>query len=144
MTTANVLTLVGAIITAYGVIGILRRNWDGWPAWVRQLTGRAKRFLRFGRPVHHTADAHRDITATITASGVVLTGGADDLIHIWQAIDSLTEQQANNPQQTAELIKQQIGCHDAAQRANTRRQAWITAIGLAFTTAGIVLRIVAG
>jgi hypothetical protein len=107
---------------------------------------RAKRFVHFGRrrPVHHTSDARLDITATATGNGVVLSGGPADLVRIWQAIDHLAQQQVSDQQQTADLIKRQIGEHDAVQRAKTRRQVLITAIGLAFTIAGIALRLVAG
>ncbi len=119
----------------------------------RKVAEKAKRLLRFGRPVHHTGGADLVVTATTTTSGVVDPGGteAEQLRRIWQEIDALAEHNAEDLRHNAQLIKQEINDYRTTERANTRKQTLIAAIGLAMnifgvamTIAGIVLRILGG
>ena len=120
----------------------------------RKVAEKAKRLLRFGRPVHHTGGADLVVTATTTTSGVVDPGGteAEQLLRIWQEIDALAEQNASarteDLRHNAQFIKQEINDYRTTERANTRKQTLIAAIGwamnifgVAMTIAGIVLRI---
>jgi hypothetical protein len=100
--------------------------------------------------MHHTGDAHREVTATMTAGGEVTRGGTqrDRLARIEQQIDAQAEQhdsaRAEDLKHNAQLIKQEINDYRATERANTRRQTVWAAIGLVMTITGIVLRILAG
>lgn len=123
----------------------------------RKLAEKAKRWMRLGRPIHHTGNANLEGTATGTAGGDVTRGGteAEQLARIRQMIDALGEQNASaraeDQRHNAELIKQAINDYGATERANTRKQTRIAAtglamnvFGLAMTIAGITLRILAG
>jgi hypothetical protein len=111
----------------------------------RKLAEKAKRWMRLGRPIHHTGNANLEGTATGTAGGDVIR----------QMIDALGEQNASaraeDRRHNAESIKQAINDYGATERANTRKQTRIAAIGLAMnffglamTIAGITLRILVG
>jgi hypothetical protein len=179
-----VLTLLGALVTGYGLLRIwLRTAPPGAPpgpvqtiapagipsgeafgtptvtsgdptrspARMRKLGHKARRWVRFGRPIHHTADASLDVTVTTTAGGEVTQGGTEGerFARLEQAIDALREQHASSSaearEHTADLIRQRLDDYRTAERANTRRQTLITATGLVMMTiAGIVLRILAG
>jgi hypothetical protein len=175
----NVLALLGALVTGYGLLRIWRRTAPPGPvqtiapigiesgeafglptvtsdnpnrstAWVRKLGHKARRWVRFGRPIHHTGDASLDVTVTTTAGGEVTDGGTEGerLARLEQAIGDLREQQASSSaearEHTADLIRQRLDDYRTTERANTRRQTLITATGLVMTVAGIVLRILAG
>lgn len=156
MTTAgNVLVLLGTIVTACGLLIIWGQNSDTpqrWRARWRQFTAKAKRWARFGRPVHHTADAQLIVVPSITATarvGVPRVGtAADHLARIERAIDELAErtasERADDATQNADLIKQAINEYRAEQRTTTRHQTWIAGIGVALTLAGTVLLLLAG
>ena len=73
------------------------------------------------------------------------------MLRIWQEIDALAEHNAEDVRHNAQLIKQEINDYRTTERANTRKQTLIAAIGLAMnifgvamTIAGIVLRILGG
>lgn len=171
MTTAgNVLALLGAIVTTYGLWRVWRRTASplapgpaqtiapagipsgeafGTPT-VRNVADTFKRWARFGRPIHHTGGADLEVTVTTTAGGEVTRGGTEPerLARIEQQIDALAEQHASSRaedlKRNAQLIKQEINDYRAAERATTRRQTVIAAIGMLMTITGIVLRILAG
>jgi hypothetical protein len=178
-TVGNVLVLLGTIVTACGLLYTWSRNAppskspvqsisatgipsgeafgtptitqergpSHWTTWAR----RAKLWARFGRPVHHTADAHVIVAPTITATARMpaphIGTEAARVARVEQAIDALTEQHASAAEdlrRDAELIKQEFNDYRAAVRADTRRQTLITGIGAALTIAGVVLLILAG
>lgn len=147
--------LLGTIVTACGLLVIWHQNSDTpqrWWAWLRTLAATSKRWARFGRPVHHTADAQLIVVPTITATarmGVphVFTD-ADQLARIERAIDDLANKTASeraaDSRLNAELIKQEINNYRAEQRAATLRQTAIAAIGVALMITGTVLLLLAG
>jgi len=103
MTASNVLMLLGAIVTASGLLRIWIRNSDirfGWPGWARKLGGKLRQWLRFGRPVHHTGDGHLAVNVELTAEGFltakvkVIRTEAERLEAVEQAIQALAEQHA--------------------------------------------------
>jgi hypothetical protein len=176
MTTAgNVLALLGALVTGYGLFRLWRRASShlshtiaptgipsgeafGTPTvttedrtWSRNLAAKARRWFRFGRPIHHTADANLDVTVTPTAALLRLRGGgpqAELLAQIERRVDVLASETASarvqDREHNATLIKNEIAAYQAAERGRTRQQTIIAAIGLVMATAGIVLRLLAG
>jgi hypothetical protein len=158
MTTAgNVLVLLGAIVTAYGVSVLWWQNSDTpqkWRAGLRNLIAKVKRWARFGRPVVHTAEAHLIVVPTMTATGrigtprVSVMTEAERLAHLYERIDALAEQhavtRAEDLKHNADLIKQEVNDYRAKQRAETRCQAVIAGIGVALTIVGTVLMLLAG
>lgn len=151
MTTASyVLALVGALIAAYGSLLKWRRTSEKMPnrllARLRQLGDKTRRWLRFGRPMHHTIDAHLTGTGTFTADLGLIRGGTEreKWLRIDGALDALARAQAEDRANMAEQIKQGINDYRDEELANTRRDTLITGIGLVMTIAGILLRVLAG
>ncbi|CAM3510984.1 hypothetical protein MYCO108962_23645 [Mycobacterium colombiense] len=154
-TAGNVLVLLGTIVTACSLLVMWHQNSDTlqkWRASLRNLGAKARRWARFGRPVHHTAEAHTIVAPTMTATARMLTPrigtDADQLARIERAIDELANKTANeradDSKRNAEAIKQAISAYGAEQRAATRRQTAIALLGVALTIAGTVLLLLAG
>ncbi|MCU1701365.1 MAG: hypothetical protein JWR34_7428 [Mycobacterium sp.] len=154
-TVSNVFSLLGAMVTAYGLLCLWRRTSDTpsrWCTWLRKLGQKARRWVRFGSagPIHHTIDSSLAVTADTTGGLGLIRGGTEGerLARLEQVIDALREQQASSSaearEHTADLIRQRLDDYRTTERANTRRQTLITATGLVMTVAGIVLRILAG
>jgi hypothetical protein len=133
-TVGNVLTLLGAFVTIYGAYGVLVRTSDRSPwAWARRRRTAAPTTV---------ADRQGNLGGEGKLAGAVipLHGGAADIVAIYQRIDALgqqvAQQAANDRQQNADALKQSL----VTNRANTRKQAIITLIGASITVVGIALR----
>jgi hypothetical protein len=148
MTTASaVLALLGALIAVYGPVGVLRRNSDRagnvlvvpTGAYLHAIRGRpivtnaqSSRSARFRQLIHHTPRTDAQLTRS----------------EPWERdIEDLAQQVTTAQAEELDRLRQEIAADRAvdrakrdADRAYTRRQAWITLIGLAMTVVGIVLR----
>jgi len=134
-TVGNALTLLGALVTIYGAYGVLVRTSDTSPwAWARRR--------RTAAPT--TTVAHRQGNfggdGQLAGAVIPLHGGTADIVAIYQRIDALgqqvAQQAANDRQQNADALKQSL----VTNRANTRKEAIITLIGASITVVGIALR----